>query len=285
MTLTQQHVAILTAPFEVDQHEFVRDFVYLTEQAICSRLDDVDPAWAFEVIRTDWRAETVIVYARLTVAGVTRESNGEDTIEYKKDSPREPMFVANHPEKTAVTDALKRCARLFGIGRYLLDVDSKTVKNKATLAVWLNPFNAQSAQAAIRATMKNHGLDSKEGSAYVLSNIIEGRSFDTFTDLHPFVSPDALLKRLPQLAREFRNAQPQPEEVEQPALPSPLASRSSEEKPASPRTAGIRSSTSTSPSPASNTARAASTTAGTSTARRTGSNFAPPPSPNTDVPF
>jgi hypothetical protein len=284
MTLTTQHVETLTAPFEVAQHEFVRGFVYLTEQAICTRLDQVDPAWSFEIIRTDWRAETVIVYARLTVGGVTRESTGEDTIEYLKKAERTPENVANHPEKAATTDALKRCARLFGVGRYLLDA-GKGVTDHNTLAAWLNPFQSGAVQAAIRATLKSHGLGTKDGSAFILANIIEGRGFDSFSDLHPFLTPDDVMKRIPQLAREFRAPAPQPEEVEQPTAPSPLEPRSFAAPPMSQRNTGTRSSASTSPSPTSSTSRAAPSTAGTSTAPRTATNFAPPPSVNTDAPF
>lgn len=55
-------------------------------------------------------------------------------IEYQKDSDRE----SGEPEKGAVTDALKRCARLFGIGRYLLDDPPKVNGgNDAEFNKWL----------------------------------------------------------------------------------------------------------------------------------------------------
>lgn len=110
-TLTIEHSNTLKRPFSRADHEFVRSFVYLTEEAICNRIEEVDPAWTFELQRMERNGEQSTVCARLTICGVSREGVGMQQFNEK----------APEAEKGAATDALKRCARLFGIGRYLLD--------------------------------------------------------------------------------------------------------------------------------------------------------------------
>ncbi len=124
--MSPEHVVQLSAPFDVNEHEFVQGKIYLTEEAITRRLDEVDPGWTFAVTRTAQRDDSVTIYAALTVCGVTRESCGTDKLK----------GGVGEPEKSALTDALKRCARLFGIGRYLLDMP-KSISDHNAVAAWL----------------------------------------------------------------------------------------------------------------------------------------------------
>lgn len=92
---------------------------YIEHQRVQTRLSDVDPSWSCETVEqkeleTD-DARIVCVRMRLTVKGVTRENVGEGS------SP-----------KAAYSDALKRCAMLFGVARYLYDTER----------VWL-PFDKE----------------------------------------------------------------------------------------------------------------------------------------------
>jgi hypothetical protein len=148
--MTPDNVKDLTAPFEAGEHEFLRGMTYLTESAITRRLDEVDPTWSFRISLVEHRADKVVVYAAMTVCGVTRESNGMEASAYKQGVDRVPENEANYPEKAAVTDALKRCARLFGIGRYILDLPD-SVKDMRALTTWLNNRNGSkpAAQAPI----------------------------------------------------------------------------------------------------------------------------------------
>ena len=78
--------------------------LYLQHTDVQNRLEEVDPAWTCEVVSEEKLGDSVFVRSKLTVKGVTRENVGEGS---------EP--------KGAYSDALKRCAMLFGIGRYLYD--------------------------------------------------------------------------------------------------------------------------------------------------------------------
>ena len=132
--LSKEHVEQLTARFKAEDHEFnYNKRVYLSEEAITARLDEVDPSWSFERLEIWNRGEHIIVSGRLTICGVSRDGVGMAKIEFLTDSDRE----SGEPEKAAITDALKRCARMFGIGRYILEMGSK-VKDMGTLKKWLS---------------------------------------------------------------------------------------------------------------------------------------------------
>lgn len=79
---------------------------YVDARAVMNRLDSaVGPggwSWDFELLSADGK----MVKGRLTVLGVTRCDAGES------DAEAEPL-------KSAVSDALKRCAVHFGVARYL----------------------------------------------------------------------------------------------------------------------------------------------------------------------
>lgn len=130
-------ISALTAPFPARDHEFLRGYAYLTEGAIASRLDEVYPAWSWELldapsIRQTAAGITIAQRGRLTVNGVCRDGMGMSAVSMTRDGASE----ANEAEKSAATDAFKRAARLFGIGRYLLDLPAE-VRDIAALDRWL----------------------------------------------------------------------------------------------------------------------------------------------------
>lgn len=110
MPLTPETLASLKRAFPYADHEFIKGFVYLSEEAICDRIEEVDPSWSFDILRAYREGDQSICAARLSVCGVSRDCVGMQKV----------MENAGEPEKGAATDALKRGARLFGIGRYLL---------------------------------------------------------------------------------------------------------------------------------------------------------------------
>jgi len=147
--MTSEHVAQLTALFATRDHEFnPNGFCYLSEEAITARLDEVDPNWSFRVTQTVQRDARFITYAALTVCGVTRENAGMADAEVSTKSGKE----VGEAEKSAVTDAFKRCARLFGIGRYILTIP-KGISDTRALNVWLKEAagTAQPADAPAQA--------------------------------------------------------------------------------------------------------------------------------------
>jgi hypothetical protein len=110
VALSTEDCKALNALFPLVDHEFTRGFVYIQERAICDRLDAVDPSWCFDLKSVQVRDNDVIVVGTLTLRQTVREGVGMAKIVEK----------GAEAEKSAATDALKRAARLFGVGRYLL---------------------------------------------------------------------------------------------------------------------------------------------------------------------
>lgn len=115
MEFTREIQDGLAAPFSEDEIEFLPraqsggkalGLAYIDARAVMNRLDAVvGPAgWSFdfEPVTPDGK----MVKGRLTVLGVTKCDAGEASTE-------------DEILKSAVSDALKRCAVHFGIGRYL----------------------------------------------------------------------------------------------------------------------------------------------------------------------
>jgi hypothetical protein len=115
MELTREVSEALGAPFPDDEVEFLprgnfegkaRALAYIDARSVMRRLDAVvGPAnWSFdfELLSPDGK----MVKGKLTVLGVTKCDAGEGASE-------------DEVLKSAVSDALKRCAVHFGIGRYL----------------------------------------------------------------------------------------------------------------------------------------------------------------------
>jgi hypothetical protein len=190
-TMTPDDVKALTAPFEASEHEFLRGMTYLTESAITRRLDEVDPAWSFRISLVEHRADKVVVYAAMTVCGVTRESNGMEASAYKQGVDRVPENEANYPEKAAVTDALKRCARLFGIGRYILDLP-ENVKDMRALSAWLNSRSG-STPSSVSKTPPPPSTPSADGTGFTPDT---AREFVAHWFKKEMLSTESILKAL-----------------------------------------------------------------------------------------
>src|SRR5882672_129724 len=109
--LTTDNLRTLQRPFSKRDYEFTRGFCYLTEEAITGRIEEVDPNWTFEIMAIDHLNNEATVRARLTIKDTFRDGVGMQKLNEK----------VGDTDKGAATDALKRAARLFGIGRHLLD--------------------------------------------------------------------------------------------------------------------------------------------------------------------
>ncbi len=122
---------------------------YVDARAVMDRLDAVCPnEWSFEVTVVEGTA-TPTVKGRLTLMGVTREDIGEAGGE---------DGASAGTLKAATSDALKRCAVHFGVGRYLYDlprqwVDWDDLKREAKggapeLPEWARPDGERSPGGA-----------------------------------------------------------------------------------------------------------------------------------------
>ncbi len=91
---------------------------YLQHTDVAQRLDDTVSSWEFRQVESVGDGKSVTIVGELTINGVTRTNAG-----------------IGGDYKEAYSDCIKRCAMLFGIGRYLYDqekawvpYDEKTMK-------------------------------------------------------------------------------------------------------------------------------------------------------------
>lgn len=118
---------------------------HVDARTVQDRLDAICPdAWSFEMTVLEG-TPTPTVKGRLTVLGVVREDIGE--------APE----GSNSGYKAAASDALKRCAVQFGIGRYLYDLPKLWVEwdnvkrqpaNPIELPEWARPDHERSPGGA-----------------------------------------------------------------------------------------------------------------------------------------
>lgn len=85
---------------------------YVSWSQVADRLDDAAPGWSFTIrqLGEDW------CWGQLTIDGRTFDNIGY-TENADQDWKKEAL-------KDAVSDALKRCAAMAGVGRYLYDKDA-----------------------------------------------------------------------------------------------------------------------------------------------------------------
>jgi hypothetical protein len=84
--------------------------LYLQHTDVYARIEEIDPAWSCSAGAPLFVDKIIAVPMKLTVKGITRENIGE-----------------GEDYKSAYSDAIKRAAMLFGIGRYLYDSPSAWV--------------------------------------------------------------------------------------------------------------------------------------------------------------
>lgn len=184
MQITQAMMQELRRPFEPHEHEFLNGAAYIREDAITARIEDVYPEWQLTILDMRYRQTfgsdvQVTITVRLTIGGVSRDGVGSakvigkttawnDAAKKKMPLPEDEHQEVNEAEKSAATDALKRAARLFGIGRYLLSLPS-TVKDEATLARHL-----KSQQAEKRTEQP---IDATNGNGHASTRTVTLKSF------------------------------------------------------------------------------------------------------------
>lgn len=141
--LTLSDSLALSHPFLSKDHEFNRGFIYIEETAVCRRIEQVDLNWEWKVIEMTFANGMATVVGALTICGVTRFGTGQQLAQI------DASGVEKNGEayKGATTDALKRAARLFGIGRYLLGCPKEVKSYGKELDAWLREIKNEQAEA------------------------------------------------------------------------------------------------------------------------------------------
>jgi hypothetical protein len=115
-------VSFRTAESKPNARGSVRTLTYIDANDVRRRLNAVDPNWGFHVFDSHWRHGIVEVRAELTVGGAMRSDYGAAEVNKPRSFDGDPQSVDLHAVKSASSDALKRCATMFGIGDYLREM-------------------------------------------------------------------------------------------------------------------------------------------------------------------
>lgn len=175
--LTKADVEILRAPFQPEEVEFLRGYIYVREQAVNNRLSEVDPSWSMAITAWEYRSDAhVVVMGSMTLNEATRYGVGEQKNE---GNPAKSLDCA----KGAATDLLKRLARLFHVGLYLTELgDIKTIE---AYEAWYNrvmgitqppPLRQQQPQGNEQPNYETEALNwfASKGAAFADVRVILG---------------------------------------------------------------------------------------------------------------
>src|SRR5438477_9330187 len=111
---------LLEQPFDAKQIKqregtFGDQLDYLEGATVIQRLNDaLDGEWTFEVVEHHVYDQEVLVVGRLTHAGVTKMQFGKSAMTRSRQD--KTVISLGDDLKAAATDALKKCATLFGVG-------------------------------------------------------------------------------------------------------------------------------------------------------------------------
>lgn len=114
---------ILERPFNKEQIKqrkgnFGDIIDYVETHAVIQRLNDAfDGQWSFEVLTQERDSSQVIVLGRLSAEGVSKSQFGCSSI--TTNSKTGEVISLGDDYKAAASDALKKCASLFGVGLHL----------------------------------------------------------------------------------------------------------------------------------------------------------------------
>lgn len=91
---------------------------YIAAPSVIKRLNDAfEHNWSFRIVEWKEMSGEAVVLGELTAEGITKQQFGNSTLTVKKDSGE--LVSIGDDLKSAASDAVKKCATLFGIGLHL----------------------------------------------------------------------------------------------------------------------------------------------------------------------
>lgn len=136
--MEQINLDALSRPFEAGQIKQRKGrggkmLDYLETHAVIARLNEAfDGAWSFEVADYKTMEGEIVVQGKLTAGGRTKEQFGSSEISRfgSGDKQGQPICIGDDM-KSAGSDALKKCATLFGVGLQLYDKSAQPARPPA----------------------------------------------------------------------------------------------------------------------------------------------------------
>lgn len=133
-------------------------FDYVEGHTVLARLNEAfDGIWSFEVrsFEINESRDEVMVLGILTAGGVVKMQFGRSAITRGEQS-KMPISVADDL-KAATTDAIKKCATLFGVGLHLYAGKSEPIEQNGIGPKGASGPNSPSSLSTGRLSSKQHG--------------------------------------------------------------------------------------------------------------------------------
>ena len=172
---------------------------YVAGAAVIQRLNEAFNAeWAFEILDHHIYEKEVVVLGKLTAQGIAKCQFGKSKITRKKETKAEVSI--GDDLKAATTDAIKKCATLFGIGLHLY-FENGTGEEKSSGANGRrdeNPSAASRGNAKPNGESQNGRLTAKQLSAiFALAKVKDWSNKDVRDFTHEMFGkmPDFLTKK------------------------------------------------------------------------------------------
>jgi len=151
---------LLEQPFSADQIKqreggSGRAIDYIEGHSVIQRLNDAfESAWSFEIISHEIHQEEVVVIGKLTAGDLAKSQFGSSRITRNRDT-KEIVSLADDL-KAAATDALKKCATLFGVGLHMYAAKNGNGNNNADQGHESDGRNGGNGHTNGRLSSKQH---------------------------------------------------------------------------------------------------------------------------------
>ena len=169
---------VLCRPFPAEQvrsrpGQHGKTLTYVDIAAIIARLNEGCDAWSFEVMSHKVEADEVIVLGKLTADGQTKMHFGGSTITLDREG--KAVSIADDL-KAAASDALKKCASLFGVALEMYGGASQANGNGRPQERAPQPDDRVTARqlAAIQAACRRRSIGREELHALVAKTTGKG---------------------------------------------------------------------------------------------------------------
>jgi hypothetical protein len=134
------NMEVLTRPFDpaqIRQREGRggKMLDYVEAHSVISRLNEAfNGAWSFEAVEYKTLEGEIVVKGRLTAQGITKEQFGSSEVHRTRgeDGQRGAPVSIGDDLKAAASDALKKCATLFGVGLHLYEKADRPAQRPPT---------------------------------------------------------------------------------------------------------------------------------------------------------
>ena len=169
---------VLTRPFPAEQvrsrpGQHGKTLSYVDIAAIIARLNEGCDSWSFEVVSHKVEADEVIVLGKLTADGQTKMHFGGSSVTLDKEG--KAISIADDL-KAAASDALKKCASLFGVALEMYGGASQGNSNGRPRERAPEPDDRVTARqlAAIQAACRRRSIGREELHALVAKKTGKG---------------------------------------------------------------------------------------------------------------